>query len=45
MDEVVRIYRKRVGEMTDGEASVMQYFLRNHPDPYAAIDEYESEHP
>lgn len=38
--EICRIYSKPVKDMTDPEHTVIDFFLRYHPDPFSAISEH-----
>jgi hypothetical protein len=42
MDYIIQTYNKKVKDMTAGEAEILEFFFRYHPDPFNAISEQEN---
>lgn len=43
MDMIVEIWdTTRVADMTDAQVTIIEFFLRYHPDPYGAIESHKS---
>ena len=40
MDNICKIWGKKIADMTDSEVAVIDFFVRYHPDPYTAIDSH-----
>lgn len=40
LDYICKIYEKRVKDMKPGEADILEFFFRYHPDAFTAIDQH-----